>query len=447
VNPRLPAARDAGTLAIANEMCELAAHLHAGTARLARLAAQFDSAEGWVGDGMRSCAHWLSINAGHGLASGETLVRIGHALETLPLIAEAFASGELSPDKVRELCRVATAEDEDVWLELARQASGSQLTRIVRACRRCMKQSDPDQTAAQRMGRGLWTHWDDDGTLHLRGTLSAEDGARVHAALEHVRGTLPEPSNESGDPADDSHAAHRADALVALCDRGLAGEENGSERPVVVPQLVVHVDAGLLTGADPGGRCHLDGGPWLSPEVARRIGCDTEVVAITERDGVPIDVGRARRTVSVPLRRALHVRDGFCRVPGCPVPARCTHAHHIQHWLDDGPTDLDNLACLCGAHHRKVHGGMVRIVRQANGELRFETADGRLMEVRARTLDESERDPVMQRCRLLGEEAVYAVTASTPCAGDAGASYDLDHAVGVIVDECDRRRERDGPDG
>src|SRR5690348_12761882 len=95
VNPQLPTARDADTLAIAKEMCELAAHLHAGTARLARLAAQFDTADGWAGDGMRSCAQWLSINTGHGLASGETLVRIGHALETLPLIAEAFASGEL----------------------------------------------------------------------------------------------------------------------------------------------------------------------------------------------------------------------------------------------------------------------------------------------------------------------------------------------------------------
>ena len=447
MNPQLPTARDADTLAIAKEMCELAAHLHAGTARLARLAAQFDSANGWAGDGMRSCAQWLSINTGHSLMGGETLVRVGRALETLSLIAEAFASGELSLDKVRELCRVATPKDEDVWLELARQASGSQLTRIVRACRRCMRQSDPDQAAAQRMGRGLWTYWDDDGTLHLRGVLSAEDGARVHAALERVRGALPEPSVDGGDPADDRRAAHRADALVVLCDRALAGDEDGCERPVVVPQLVVHVDAGVLTGADPGGRCHLDGGPWLSPEVARRIGCDTEVIAITERDGLPIDVGRARRTVSVPLRRALHVRDGFCRLPGCPVPARFTHAHHLLHWLDDGPTDLDNLASLCGTHHRQVHAGRVRILRQANGELRFETADGRLIEVRAQALDESERDPMALRCRLAGEEFVKRLSAGTPCAGDAGASFDLDHAVGVIVDECERRRERDGPDG
>ncbi len=97
---------------------------------------------------------------------------------------------------------------------------------------------------------------------------------------------------------------------------------------------------------------------------------------MTERDGLPIDVGRARRVVSLPLRRALHVRDGFCRFPGCAVPARFTHAHHIEHWMDDGPTILDNLCCLCGTHHRLHHEGGMRIVRGADGDLRFETADG-----------------------------------------------------------------------
>ena len=447
MNPQLPTARDAATLTIAQEMCDLAAHLHAGTARLARLAAEFDSAEGWAGAGMRSCAQWLSINTGHGLSSGETLVRIGHALETLPRIAEAFDAGELSPDKVRELCTVATSADEDIWLELARQASGSQLTRIVRACRRCMQASDPDQAAARRARRGLWTYWDDDGSLRLRAVLAPEDGARLHAALESVRRTLPVPSRETGDPADDRHAAQRADALVVLCDRALAGDGGEiGERPVVVPQLVVHVDAGVLTGADPGGRCHLDGGPWLSAEVARRIGCDTEVVAITERDGLPIDVGRARRTVSTPLRRALHVRDGFCRYPGCAVPARYTHAHHLEHWIDGGPTDLDNLASICGGHHRWLHEGQGRISRGLGGELRFEIADGQMIAVRAQALDEAERDPVVIRTRL-GEELATTLTASTPCAGDAGGSYDLDHAVWVTVNACERRRERDGPGG
>jgi hypothetical protein len=34
-----------------------------------------------------------------------------------------------------------------------------------------------------------------------------------------------------------------------------------------------------------------------------------------------------------------------------------THAHHLQHWIDGGPTSLNNLILLCGHHHRLVHTG------------------------------------------------------------------------------------------
>jgi hypothetical protein len=172
------------------------------------------------------------------------------------------------------------------------------------------------------------------------------------------------------------------------------------------------------------------------------------VVAITERDGLPIDVGRARRIVSLALRRALQVRDGFCRYPGCGVPARFTHAHHLEHWIDGGPTNLDNMCSACEKHHRALHEGGVRIIRGVEGELRFETADGQPIVVRSQRLEEAENTALLMRCRLVGEQSAYdLMTASTPCAGAAGESFDLDHAVGVLVDACELRRERDGPDG
>jgi hypothetical protein len=177
MNHQLPAARDEETLAIARDVCDLAAHTHAGMAQLARRAAEFDSAEGWTGEGIRSCAHWLSINAGFGLSTGEALVTVGHALERLPLIAAAFGAGELF-DKVRELSRVATPADEPIWLELARQASGSQLSRIARACRRAMEADAPGRDAAQRAHRGLWFSWDEDGMVRIRAVLASEDGMK-----------------------------------------------------------------------------------------------------------------------------------------------------------------------------------------------------------------------------------------------------------------------------
>ncbi|MDQ2847182.1 MAG: HNH endonuclease [Actinomycetota bacterium] len=29
--------------------------------------------------------------------------------------------------------------------------------------------------------------------------------------------------------------------------------------------------------------------------------------------------------------------------------------HHLRHWIDGGPTDLNNAALLCGRQHTVVH--------------------------------------------------------------------------------------------
>ena len=34
--------------------------------------------------------------------------------------------------------------------------------------------------------------------------------------------------------------------------------------------------------------------------------------------------------------------------------AQCA-AHHVKHWADGGPTDVDNLVLLCHQHHHDHH--------------------------------------------------------------------------------------------
>ena len=100
--------------AVERRTCELAAHIHAATAELSQLLASFDSLGAWYATGVRSCAQWLSFAAGFNLHTGSELVRVGHALSRLPGIAQAFAGGRLSFDKVRVVTQVATAADEEV---------------------------------------------------------------------------------------------------------------------------------------------------------------------------------------------------------------------------------------------------------------------------------------------------------------------------------------------
>jgi hypothetical protein len=83
-----------------------------------------------------------------------------------------------------------------------------------------------------------------------------------------------------------------------------------------------------------------------------------------------IDVGRSKRTVSGPARRALDARDGHCRWPGgCDRPAKSSAAHHVVHWIHGGSTDLSNLILLCHRHHWMVHEGGWQIVRSDDGRM------------------------------------------------------------------------------
>ena len=88
----------------------------------------------------------------------------------------------------------------------------------------------------------------------------------------------------------------------------------------------------------------------------RRLACDAAILpAVLGSTGQTLDVGRQRRLITGPLRRALVLRDRGCAFPGCDRPPRWCDAHHIHHWADGGTTSLTNAVLLCGHHHRHLH--------------------------------------------------------------------------------------------
>ncbi len=429
--------------ALDDEICEVSAYAHAALAQVATACAKFDAIGGWGAGGIRSFPHWLTIKTGFDMHTGAELLRVGQSLDALPKIAEAFTAGRLSFDKVRQITTVASPANEHILLEIAQGASGAQLARICRALRRIADANAPKRADEHLYLRGIWTHWDDDGMLELVAKLTPEDAAVVQAALESITGSrpVPEPTDDGvKDPADDRWAARRADALVAMCEHVLAG---GAENLVMSPaarQMVVHVDVGVLTGESSEGRCFVEGGSPLSAGAARRLGCDAEVVGVIERYGLPIDVGRKQRIVPERLRLALHVRDRFCRFPGCGVPAHRTEAHHHEHWALGGETNLDNLLLLCGFHHRRHHEGAYRIRKTVDG-FSFETDDGHLIRPPARDPVVSDRGvPSLLRAQHPDLDP------STPSALWGGAEMEFDYAVSVIADACAFAEARAAPD-
>jgi hypothetical protein len=99
------------------------------------------------------------------------------------------------------------------------------------------------------------------------------------------------------------------------------------------------------------------------------------LVRVLERDGKTISVGRKTRTIAPAQRRALAMRDNGCAFPGCCQRHR-VDAHHIEHWVDGGKTNMDNLVQLCRYHHTLIHKGLFRIRAEGNGTCTFLRANG-----------------------------------------------------------------------
>src|SRR5205807_7352824 len=99
-----------------------------------------------------------------------------------------------------------------------------------------------------------------------------------------------------------------------------------------------------------------------------RLSTDAPVRLLLGKGCEVLDLGRTQRLPNRAQRRALMARDGGCRIPGCPE-RRYVEAHHVVHWIDGGPTDLDNLVLLCWRHHRMVHEGGWQLIKGDEGQI------------------------------------------------------------------------------
>ena len=413
---------------LAAEICTLAGHINAASHRWLVLIAEFDRRNGWSDSATQSCAHWLNWKCGIAMGAAREKVRVARALENLPKVSAAMASGRLSYSKAREITRIACAATEDQLLMIAEHGTAQHVEKLVRAYRRCQEAEELSREARQQQTRSvMWRH-DDDGSIVLTCRLPAEAGAQilkaVDIALENVpAGTSPEPVRFS---------ARRADALALVAESFLAHaaiEAPGTDRH----QIVVHVAAETLRDRG-AGCCEFEHGPSMAAETARRLACDASLLALIENDkGEPLNVGRKSRTVSAPLRRLLNARDKGCRFPGC-ANSRYVDAHHIEHWANGGETKPSNLLSLCRFHHRAVHEGGIRIERLDDGALRFVKANGAAIDSVAPGF-----------AQPLGDWRQLTAGSRAPVAGWKGDRMDYGLAIDVLLQKA--RRAKNVPAG
>ena len=352
---------------------KLAAKLNAVTHDFLVLIRRFDERAGWLGWGFESCANWLHWRCDLSLSAAREKVRVAHALKTQPTIGLAFARGELSYSKVRALTRVAGRDNEDALLKFALRTTAA---RVEERCRelRCGTIDSTDEALRAHARRSLSLRRDPErGTVTITVELPLETGELIDKALDRAV-----EATESSTPelAEESWAAQRADAFVALANaylgRGGEGGEGEGETASGTSdryQVVVHVDESALRGGV--------GRAGLPIESVRRIGCDaSRLLLVEDEHGEPLSIGRKSRIVPQAIKRALWARDKGCRFPGCGR-RRFVDAHHVEHWSAGGETSLANLMLLCSKHHTLVHEGGFRIEKDYRDRWFFRRPDGR----------------------------------------------------------------------
>ncbi len=290
--------------------------------------------------GCQDLPHLVASRYGFAAWKAHRAVQAARALRDLPRVRAALARGQLSSDKVLELCRFARPGEEEALVAWAREVSVGEVRH----------RADQERRAGAEEERRLQAFrpcrfWHEEREFRLSAALPPADGAVLVRALEEAAREVPElPGEEAPFPVE----ARRADALVTLARAYLGGRERQ-----VPATVVVHARWDALTRGRQG--AHLEGGVALNPEVAARLACTSQIEVLFEGEegGVLARAALRRRPPAWMVREILRRRP-CCAFPGCGR-RRYLEIHHLRSFGRGGPTTLENLAPLCAFHHKLPH--------------------------------------------------------------------------------------------
>src|SRR5258706_5492418 len=321
----------------------------------AREAAEFAAGDAWDEDGSVSAIDWMRFNCHMTAGAAGHLLGGGKCLERLPEGHEAVVHGEIGFAHVAVMARSEEALqerfDEKVVVEKAKENSPGKFFYICHHARhaadaRRYADEQAEQVEQRRLKLSTWM----DGSLLISGQLDPVGGAALLSKIVPL-------ARKSGADDDRSPERRNADALVELASGG------GSQAQI---QVTSSLETLLAVAGAPA--AEMEHSLPVSSRTVERLACDSSIARVLlNSESVVIDVGRSKRVVSEPGRRALAARDGHCKWPECDRPASRSAAHHVVHWIHGGSTDLDNLILLCHRHHWMVHEGKWQIVRGEDG--------------------------------------------------------------------------------
>ncbi len=336
------------------------------SATLSKAVASFADGGEWAADGAQSAPAWIAASCHLPLGEVRGQLRRGRALPTMPVVAEAFASGSISPAHVDVLVKaakaVAHADPEAFALCEEALVQGAQELPFVpfaNAVTYFTQMADPDGAQEADMARlarrDAYVVQTMNGMYLLGGNLDPISGAIVAgelgrleqlffeadwAAAKETLGRDPKVGDLPRTPAQ-----RRADAMVEMAVRS-KGAKATDRRPS--PLFSVLVGYETLHGRI----SQIEGGPVVSPGalVPWLDGASFERIIFGPR--TRIECSKTARFFTGATRRAIEVRDQCCTHPYCEAPAERCQIDHIVPFSKGGETTQENGRVYCSFHNR-----------------------------------------------------------------------------------------------
>ncbi len=205
-----------------------------------------------------------------------------------------------------------------------------------------------DLGAARAKRRFKISRPDSDGGVFVSGYLDAATAALLKTAFAPARNTQMTREDESLKD-ERTYTQRMADQFEAVLKGYLA---HGNKQVPGLGTLVITTTLKEIEELTADSKLPTSAGIDVSPLDLFRLGAARhDYVCVVDEKGLPLELGRAQRTANTWQKLALAASELVCTHPECSRAWAECDVHHIQAWIDDGPTDIHNLTLLCRRHH------------------------------------------------------------------------------------------------
>ncbi len=398
---------------LVEQIASLGVELNANQYKVVRLAARYDTTLDWFHEGFKSPAVAIASALDIHDSTAREWIRVGHALDELPLIHDAFAANVLSYAKTRILTRWADSENEADLLELAYERTANRLTTAI-AGYLSGDETDDERDLRQHEDRSVTVYTDADGMTIIRAVLPANIGKPVAAALDTVikqvaatpfdqsveefaseEHASEEPGNEDRDASADAHQPPSvgesttpsvrnasADASTGATMQGSSmGEQIGQLKRqwqpcdadgFVMPSLAqqradafvllflgknIELTTEVVVHVRGEGTTFDDGTPVTDNAVCQRLDESFVRLLLHDMEGKPIDASNRRRHPTTRQKRVvLEAHNHECVDCQSPDLLELDHNPPYQQTKHTVTTELEPRCAPChrARHHREA---------------------------------------------------------------------------------------------